>query len=471
MPALVLSNAADSTPANSRLKRVEAKTQPCFTPFVTGKGSDTSPFSMTLSTEKQNKMSMKKGGQDWRQGRYGLAGASHVVSSMKRQQHARPWTLLQQSSMDQWKAGHAGATGFTETTMTCDGTVTKECNPTFCISRQGIFNVHKSGPIFSFRRKSKFTKMAEHFEYNHIPAHLSSIENFHMNSVLCSRGDIVVLHLVRNLMSQFGVVNLDTNKFMGIFGKKSVEFVNEALQGEISPDCGFCLIKTPSLRANNAFVLQLYNLHNRDLLTEITLPYDHAHFTFDPRFCGSRVAVTSFLQGQDNSLSLVRLPTWEVLATNSRVDGAHRSLNPRLKDLRYSRDGELIFVVMATSGCHCQEMRARRFQPIDISVLILSGTSAQRLHCLQYQRYACALHSCPTNYMPLMSVCGSRLAIMLIDMDTTTDFIQVYKLPVGGSLQNRCRSAILQTFAPEFIPRLLLPSRLINYLKFKPETF
>ena len=32
-----------------RLKRVGARTQPCFTPFVTGNGSDTSPFSTTLA--------------------------------------------------------------------------------------------------------------------------------------------------------------------------------------------------------------------------------------------------------------------------------------------------------------------------------------------------------------------------------------------------------------------------------------
>ena len=33
--------------ANSRLKSVGARTHPCLTPFVTGKGSDTSPFSIT----------------------------------------------------------------------------------------------------------------------------------------------------------------------------------------------------------------------------------------------------------------------------------------------------------------------------------------------------------------------------------------------------------------------------------------
>lgn len=248
----------------------------------------------------------------------------------------------------------SGAAGFVETTMTCSGMVNKECNPTFCISRQGIINVNKSGPVFSFRRKSKFTKMAEHFEYNHIPAHLSSIQNFHVKSVLCYRGDIVVLHLVRNLMTQFGVIDLSINKFTGIFGKKSVEFVNEALRGEISPDCSMCLIKIPSLTTNNSFDFQLFNLQTRELLAEIVPPYNHALFTFDPRCCASRLAVTSFLHGEDNSLSLVRLPTWEVVATNSRVDDLRSSLTPHLKVKHPQSGGKWRFSCITLSwllGC------------------------------------------------------------------------------------------------------------------------
>lgn len=129
----------------------------------------------------------------------------------------------------------------------------------------------------------------------------------------------------------------------------------------------------------------------------------------------------------------------------------------------------MIFVVMATSGCHCKEKKARRFQPIDVSIYILSGDNAQTLHCIQYHRYTCALHSCPVNYMPVLSVCGSRMAILLNDLETSIDHVQVYKLPTAGDLQNRCRICILQSFPPDIIPKLPLPTRLISYLQFKPE--
>ena len=49
------------------------------------------------------------GAEESRNGNYGLVGASAVVYNMKRQvQHARPWSLLHQCSLDQWKSGHAG---------------------------------------------------------------------------------------------------------------------------------------------------------------------------------------------------------------------------------------------------------------------------------------------------------------------------------------------------------------------------
>lgn len=411
------------------------------------------------------------GADENRNGNYGLMGASAVLANMNKQvQSARPWSLLHMCSLDQWNSGHGEAAAFTETCMTCTGCLFKECSPAFCINRNGLINVNKSEPFFSFRRKSKFTKMAEHFEYNHIPAQLSSIQNFHVNSVLCSQGQTVVLHLVRNLMTQFGIIDLKANKFLGIFGNQRVEFINEALRGEISPDGSQCLIKLPTTRiGGNGFVFQLYKLSTRELLTEVNLHYNHALFVFDPRFCSSRIAVTSFSQNEDNSLSLVRVPSWEVIGTNSRVDDFKSSLSPNLKDIRYSRDGHLIFAVMVTAGCHCREKKVRRFNPIDVSIYVFDGDLAHTLHCVNYHRYACGQHSCLVNYMPVFSECGSRMAIVLNDTETPIDHVQIYKLPIRGNLQNRCRIRILQSFPPDTIKNLPLPRRLINYLRFQAD--
>ena len=66
-------------------------------------------------------------------------------------------------------------------------TLTYAPEPICLFSLQGIININKGSNFFSFRKRSKFAKMAEHFEYNHIPAQLSSIHHFRVKSVLCFR--------------------------------------------------------------------------------------------------------------------------------------------------------------------------------------------------------------------------------------------------------------------------------------------
>ena len=119
--------------------------------------------------------------------------------------------------------------------------------------------------------------MAAHFEYHHIPAQLSTIQKFHVKGVLCFYDNLVVVHLVK-LASQFGLLDLkvgsvgpprpvgsihftstptnfqsssillahpQVNKFKGIFGQQIMEFPNESLMGQISPDKRLVVIKIP----------------------------------------------------------------------------------------------------------------------------------------------------------------------------------------------------------------------------------
>ncbi|XP_064618096.1 uncharacterized protein LOC135482167 isoform X2 [Liolophura sinensis] len=415
------------------------------------------------------------GAEESKPGSYSLMGTSAIVANVNRRALlARPWSLLHQCSLDQWRVGHSDAAGFSENFSVCNGIIYKDCSPAFCTSRQGIININKSSSVFSFRRKSKFTKMAEHFEYNHIPAQLSSIQNFHVKSVLCYHNSIVVLHLVRNLMTQFGVINLETNKFMGIFGKQPAEFVNEALLGKISPDESKCLIKLPQLKSRgNPFVFQLYDLKSKALIREIDLAYQETHFAFDPRFSSKRLAVTSYKAGEEQSLSLVRTDTWEAIATTPGVvESSYASLQMLVRDLFYSKDGFIIFAILVSQSatCQCREKKSRRQQPLDCSIYVFSADTGDTLHCIQFRRYICGQHSCLRNYMPAFSFCGSRMALVLNDQDSPQlDHVQVYKLPVENTLQNLCRITILQQFGMANLPKLPLPHRMIHYLYFKPE--
>ena len=345
------------------------------------------------------------------------------------------------------------------------------------MSRQGIININKGSSFFSFRKRSKFAKMAEHFEYNHIPAQLSSVHHFRVKSVLCYRENLVVLHLSRSC-SQFGLLDLRNNKFMGIFGKQVYELDNEMLSGEISPDKTKCLIKVPSVlppRQSRADIFQLYDLHSKMLLVEVDLATPDSDFCFDPRFCWKRIAVTNFnvssFQSNFNTLSLVDIDNqWEPAHTNAEVTDRRPSLYPSMQDLKYTKDGNLLIATLLDTTCFCREKKsARNYRPINCSIYVFSGETTETLHCIEFQRYTCAIHLCPINHTPVFSACGSRVGIVMDMQDAAQHFVQVYRLPTTVNLQNMCRVVILQNFAQGSLLDLPLPVKLINYLHFKPE--
>ncbi len=373
----------------------------------------------------------------------------------------------------------AEAAGFQESVLTCDGLIHKDCSFSFCMSRQGIININKGSSFFSFRKRSKFAKMAEHFEYNHIPAQMSSINHFRVKSVLCFREKLVVLHLSRNGCSQFGVLELRSNKFLGVFGKQEGEFCNEALSGEISMDKSKCLVRMPAVQPpqgrrlaplHNTAIFCLYDLKSKAMISQVSLHSPLCHFRFDPRFTWRRLAVTNFEQGQYNSLSLVQTDSWQVMCSNQRMTDTHTSLYPYMKDMTYTRNGALIIATILDATCHCREMKTRNYRPIHCSIYVFNGDTTETLHCIQYQRYTCTQHLCPVNYTPVYSICSSRMAVVM----NTTDlpplhYVQVYKLPTPLNLQNMCRIVILQNFPSDELTELPLPPKLINYLHFKPE--
>ena len=177
----------------------------------------------------------------------------------------------------------------------------------------------------------------------------------------------MVLHLSRNGNSQFGLLDLESNKFLGVFGKQPIEYANENFSGELSPDRSKCLVLKPKLfRSPNQngldnltsysqimqscsgsihhnplifsdsgltshaplnllpsmfdedegsstetvplVELLLYDMSSKHLLSRVPLKDDFCHFSFDPRYSWRRISLTNFVQVDGgNSLSLVEL--------------------------------------------------------------------------------------------------------------------------------------------------------------------
>ncbi|CAH8862863.1 unnamed protein product [Trichobilharzia szidati] len=532
-----------------------------------------------------------------------------------------PGRIVHQCTLELWRKSHRELFNFPDKVMVCTYQVPHDCTSAFCLTRQNIVNFRKSCSVFSLRKRREYTKMAEHFEYNHIPAHLSSIQNLHFKSVLDIHSGLAVVHLARDMITQFALVDLRINKFLGSFGRQTVLFSPESTIGKISPDGTYCLVRLPWSRNRRVYILKLYNLRNSELISELPLsnasnydesssassrlplaPYqehnrqsnirtscDNVHsssssssmnpelrgasqnenqlqlgparssqvlFAFDPRFVNSRIAITNvdfphslnshkssssnWLPGMQATLSLVKLPTWECLASTNKLccwslsssnrtgpsyvvnnssssssststststretgrrrrssDANHHAGNspnspntfnstfPHVMSIFYSRDGYFLFTITTESRvCRCSVIdnhshsvnsllssetssyaedvchtpNTSRFSSSSTTVesgrnqqrvfsasqsvestsrytsktsnasspmlaptlpgcttlwlTIFNSDTLERLRILRFDRAICPIHTCPTNYLPVMSRCGARIALI-----------------------------------------------------------
>lgn len=310
---------------------------------------------------------------------YTSSGCVDFPNHFRKETDAIAWTLLHQCLLDKWKEGHAKAAGFNEVTLSCSGVMHKECSDSFCVSRQGIINMHKETSFFSFRKRSKFAKMADHFEYNHIPAQLSSVHHLRVLSVLCYREKLVVLHVSRAGRSQLGLLDLKANKFLGVFAElaPSFELSNRDVRASLSPDCSRLLV----LVARPVRELQLYDTTRKMLVAQMGVS-GLSHFYFDPRFNWTRAAITSY--AEPNNLSIINLRDCKVVASNNRF--SDDNLEPKdTRQVRYTPDGSLLIVSMVQSSCSCDGSIRRA------NIYVFCSTTAITLHCILYDRYTCAM--------------------------------------------------------------------------------
>ncbi|KAL5107079.1 hypothetical protein TcWFU_008653 [Taenia crassiceps] len=90
----------------------------------------------------------------------------------------------------------------------------------------------------------------------------------------CTQFGLAIVHLARNLITQFGIVDLQIHKFLGTFGRQSVKYSPDSVAARISPDSSLCLIRLPWSRISRVTTLQLYSLRTRELITELPLTTD-----------------------------------------------------------------------------------------------------------------------------------------------------------------------------------------------------
>lgn len=74
--------------------------------------------------------------------------------------------------------------------------------------------------VLHLRKRRRMSALAEHFEYTHLPAHLSAIQNFHIRSLLSHRENLLIVQLQRHLFVECALIDMRLNKFRGVFGRQ-----------------------------------------------------------------------------------------------------------------------------------------------------------------------------------------------------------------------------------------------------------
>ncbi|XP_014661607.1 PREDICTED: uncharacterized protein LOC106804784 [Priapulus caudatus] len=409
--------------------------------------------------------------------------------------------LLHTCLLDDWIQIDAGLHGFREKVLRCYGMLYKDCSTAYCSNRHGVLS---NSPLSAhMRRKSRtfgfkpHSRLSDHFEYNHIPAQLQTIQRIYVRGVIAVQGDLVVMDLLRTSKANrfswtlFGLLDLKRNKFLGTFGEQSFEVLKELLYCQVSPDKSKCLVvipdKTPgeAARGDLEFFLRVYETQTLQELSCIRLSknYFKTQFVFSPCFRCERLAITNIVSPgpYSPSVSLVEnildpsvMRTVSILDEVGRASVAH-IVQPFISHLLYTKDGSVLLASLNDGRCTGHARASRRNRYSFAQIFVLCAESLCILSVVDYTHSTCALHQCSINYTPVYSQCGSRMAVISYRQryaqqdDPSHEQVRVYQLPVRRTLQNFCRVKILHHVPLEKVYLLPLPVRLLDYLRFEAE--
>ena len=120
--------------------------------------------------------------------------------------------------------------GFPRHKFICNSELHTVCAPGFCsesLSRKLHHGSYRSSSKHFQSTLTKIKKLREHFEYNHIPAMISSLQNYSVRSIVngCSmsgsdQGDTIVLLIYSSVLekTKFIIVDLKLNRFVCALG-------------------------------------------------------------------------------------------------------------------------------------------------------------------------------------------------------------------------------------------------------------
>jgi hypothetical protein len=149
--------------------------------------------------------------------------------------------------------------GFVQHKFICNSELHSVCAPGFC-SESLLCKLHHSSYRSSSSTKSK--KLREHFEYNHIPAMMSSLQNYSVHGIVngCSisglnHGDTIMLLIYSAVLekTKFIIVDLKLNRYVCELGDDYYGLIDaKKVHGAWSMDRTQVVIRVPSVSGTPA---------------------------------------------------------------------------------------------------------------------------------------------------------------------------------------------------------------------------
>ncbi|CAF4080218.1 unnamed protein product [Adineta steineri] len=419
------------------------------------------------------------------------------------------WQEICRCTHTDWLHGNAELFGFIQHKFICNSELHSICAPGFCsesLSRKLHNGSYRSTTKnFQSTTSIKSKKLREHFEYNHIPAMISSLQNFSVHGIIngCSdHGDTIMLLIYSIVLekTKFIIVDLKLNRYICALGDDYNGLIDaKKVHAAWSMDRTQVIIRTPITGGTAA--LDFYKIVKKEAkLYRRIVPIDiNTQFQFCPNYWSSRLALytystettpTTLINYNINSLSpsgsnkiqsqtiplhqqfngsylyLMNVHTWSISKNqNIIIDDTFRLLS-----ISYTPDSVYLILTFVDNLCHCG-------QTLPISYFdIYQSNTLQRLHRIHTQlvSHVCPWHMCRNILTPIYSVSSSRMAFCTTKNNGGRELqISVIVLPNELNLKSICRRMIIH-YLNEFNGKIEditseLPYRLSQYIQYRPE--
>ncbi|UJR23112.1 hypothetical protein I4U23_026133 [Adineta vaga] len=422
------------------------------------------------------------------------------------------WQEICRCSHADWLHGNAELFGFTPHKFICNSELHNICAPGFCsesLSRKLHHGSYRSSSKrFQSSTSLKSKKLREHFEYNHIPAMISSLQNYSVHGIVngCSisgldHGSTIMLLIYSAVLekTKFIIVDLKLNRYVCALGDDYNGLIDaRKVHAAWSMDRTQVLIRLPI--TGTTTVLDFYKIVKKEAkLYRRISPIDiNTQFQFCPNYWSSRLAFYTHSTGVSTTImnyNITSLPLSgsnktpiQTLPLNQSIHGSYLcSMNVhtwsmsknqnlviddsfRLLSFVYTPDSVYLILTFVDNFCHCGET-------LPISYFdIYHGNTFQCLHRIhtQLSTHICPWHLCRNPLTSIFSMSSSRMAFCTTKNNGGRELqVSIIVLPNELNLKSICRRTIIQ-YLNEYHGKIEditneLPYRLSQYIQYRPE--